>query len=147
MVPAFNAEGRLPPGVHWAKWTEIELRFGFSPRRRRLLDGLRRAMKALKVAGCSRVYLDGSFVTAKIEPADYDACWDIDGVDVTKLKPVFLDFAAGRKAQKRAYFGEFFPAQMPEGMTGRLFLDFFQCDKETGGRKAIVGLKLQEIRL
>jgi hypothetical protein len=26
-----------------------------------------------------------------------------------------LDFSNGRKAQKRKYFGEFFPAQMPGG--------------------------------
>src|SRR5579864_7933526 len=44
------------------------------------------------MAGCSRVYIDGSFVTVKREPGDYDACWDIDGVNVEALGSVFLDF-------------------------------------------------------
>jgi hypothetical protein len=104
-------------------------------------------LEALKKAGSRRVYIDGSFVTAKPEPGDYDACWDIDGVDVEGLDSVFLDFSGGRAAQKRKYFGEFFPAQMPEGASGRAFLEFFQTDKETGRPKGIVGLNLQEAEL
>ena len=61
------------------------------------------------------MYIDSGFVTVKREPGDYDACWDIEGVNVEALDPVFLDFSKGRTAQKRKYFGEFFPAQMPEG--------------------------------
>jgi hypothetical protein len=114
MVPEFNRDGRLPAGIHWATWQEIQSRFGFSSRRRQLLGGLRLALGELSRAGCSRVYIDGSFVTVKREPGDYDACWDIDGVNVEALDSVFLDFSEGRIAQKRKYFGEFFPAQMPE---------------------------------
>jgi len=109
--------------------------------------GLRLALAALNRAGCSRVYIDGSFETVKREPGDYDACWDIDGVNVEALDSVFLDFSKGRTAQKRKYFGEFFPAQMPEGASGRAFLEFFQTDKETGRSKGIVGLNLQEAKL
>ena len=47
------------------------------------------------------MYIDGSFVTVKLEPRDYDACWDIDGVNVEALDSVFLDFSKGRRAQKR----------------------------------------------
>ncbi len=93
------------------------------------------------------MYLDGSFVTIKREPGDYDSCWDIDGVNVETLDSVFLDFSNGRAAQKRKYLGEFFPAQLPEGAGGRLFLEFFQTDKETGRSKGIVGLNLQETDL
>ena len=96
--------------IHWAPWQEIQSRFGFSSRRRQLLGGLRMALEVLNRAGCSRVYIDGSFVTVKLEPGDYDACRDIDGVNVEALDSVFLDFSKGRMAQKREYFGEFFPA-------------------------------------
>jgi hypothetical protein len=144
MILEFNRDGTLPVGVHWSDWEEIELRFGFSERRRQLLSGLKSALKALRRAGCRRVYVDGSFVTVKREPGDYDACWDIESVDVELLDPVFLDFSNGRRAQKRKHFGEFFPAQMPEGATGRLFLEFFQTGKETGKPKGIVGLNLEE---
>jgi hypothetical protein len=36
---------------------------------------------------------------------------------------------------------------MPEGASGRLFLEFFQTDRETGKSKGIVGLNLQEEEL
>ena len=64
-----------------------------------------------------------------------------------KLWIRFLDFSKGSSAQKRKYFGEFFPAQMHEGARGRVFLEFFQTDKETGRPKGIVGLSLQEAEL
>ena len=94
------------------------------------------------------MYIDGSFVTVKREPGDFDACWDIDGVNVEALDSVFLDFSKGRTAQKRKYFGEFFPR--PDARRrkhGRAFLEFFQTDKETGRSKGIVGLNLQEAEL
>ena len=147
MIPDFNRDGTLPAGIHWSGWEEVESRFGFSERRLRLLGGLKSALRALRRAWCRRVYIDGSFVTVKREPGDYDACWDIAGVDAESLDSVFLDFSNARGAQKRKYLGEFFPAQMPEGASGRLFLDFFQTDKETGKRKGIVGLNLQEENL
>ena len=147
MIPEFNRDGRLPAGIHWATWHEIQSRFGFSSRRKQFLSGLLLALGALSKAGCQRVYIDGSFVTVKREPGDYDACWDIDGVNVEALDPVFLDFSKGRTAQKRKYFGEFFPAQMPERASGRVFLEFFQTDKETGRSKGIVGVNLQEEEL
>jgi hypothetical protein len=147
MIPEFGRAGGLQAGIHWATWQEVQSRFGFSGRRTHLLAGLKSALDALRAAGCRRVYIDGSFVTTKHEPGDYDACWHIEGVNVESLDPVFLDFSNARKAQKRKYFGEFFPAQMPEGASGRLFLDFFQTDKETGKRKGIVGLNLQEEKL
>ena len=61
-----------------------------------------------------------------------------------KLDAVFLDFAQGRAAQKRTYLGEFFSAQMPEGVSGKLFVDFFQLAKETGLSKAIIQFNLRD---
>jgi hypothetical protein len=136
MIPEFNRNGTLPVGVHWATWPEIEARFGFSERRRRLLLGLRSALRTLRMAGCRNVDIDGSFVTVKRDPGDYDAYWDIEGVDVDSLDAVFLDFSNARRAQKRKYMGEFFPAQMPEGASGRLFLEFFQTTKRPESQKA-----------
>jgi len=147
MLPKFNRSGGLPAGIHWATWQEIQSRFAFSSRRRQLLGGLRVALKELERVGCRKVYIDGSFVTIKREPGDYDVCWDIDGVDFEALNSIFLDFSNGRAAQKREFLGEFFPAQTTEGVSGKAFLDFFQTDKETGRSKGIVGLRLQEPQL
>ena len=75
MIPNFEEEtGKLPPGVHAANWGEIVERFGTTAKRSDLLEGLRAALGSLKAAGCRRVYLNGSFVTQKIQPSDFDGC-------------------------------------------------------------------------
>lgn len=146
VIPAFNRAGNLPRGVHAADWTEVVDRFGGTPQRRALLGGLKKALDALKKAGCPRAYIDGSFVTAKLVPGDFDGCWDVTGVNPKLLDPVFLDFSNERAAQKAKFLGEFFPAQTPEGMSGRTFLEFFQTDKATGRAKGIVVIDLGRLR-
>lgn len=143
MIPPFNEAGNLPPGVHEATWDEVVTQFGTTPQRRALLAGLRVALQALQVAGCRTVYIDGSFVTTKLVPNDFDACWDIEGVDPDLLDPVLLIFDEGRAAQKAKYLGELFPAQLGESGSGGSFLEFFQVDKETGNPKGIVALDLR----
>jgi hypothetical protein len=103
-------------------------------------------LELLRDAGCSTVYLDGSFVTQKQDPGDFDGCWDVMGVDPNKLDPVFLNLHNKRAAQKARFSGEFFPAQLPEGISGRLFVQFFQIDKNTGVSKGIVAVDLRGLR-
>jgi len=146
MVPPFLPTGNLPPGIHTVTWRELESRFGFTVRRRHLLTGLREALVSLKHAGCRRVYIDGSFVTTKPQPGDIDVCWAIDGVDPDVLDPVFLDFSHSRARQKTRFLCEFFPADLPEGLTGKTFLEFFQVDKTTGLPKGIVTFNLRSWR-
>jgi hypothetical protein len=65
MIPPLDPQtGALPPGIHVATWAEIFTRYGYNPRRRRLLTGLAFALAGLRDAGCRRAYLGGSFVTA-----------------------------------------------------------------------------------
>lgn len=106
------------------------------------MAGLRDALEDLKRAGCRTVYLDGSFVTIKVIPNDYDACWDESGVAPYLLDPVLLTFDARRAAQKVKYMGELFPASVIANTGGLSFLDFFQTDKETGNPKGIVAIDL-----
>lgn len=134
----------LPPGIHWATMDEVAARFATSPRRVWLFEGLVQAVDALINAGCRRLYLDGSFVTAKESPGDYDGCWDPTGVVAAMLDPVFLDFSNRRESQKRKYRGELFVADMPNGLAGT-FLEFFQVEKHTGVMKGIVGLSLDQV--
>ena len=142
-LPGFDSEtGRLPEGEHLASWEEVVERFGWNSRRRRLLDGLADAMELLEAVGCRRVWLNGSFVTAKEEPGDFDACWDPDGVDLDRLDSIFFDFGDGRAAQKQRFGGEFFPNVVEAG-SGLVFADFFQNERDAG-RKGIVVLHLQE---
>jgi hypothetical protein len=90
------------------------------------------------------MYLDGSFVTEKIRPNDFDGCWDATNVSVKLLDPVLLNFANGRAAQKQKYRGEMFIADGLNLGTGT-FLEFFQREKLTGLPKGIVGVDLQQV--
>jgi hypothetical protein len=136
--------GNLPSGVHDATWDELIAAFAFNPDRARLADGLRRALEDLKAAGCTRAYIDGSFVTAKDRPGDFDGCWELAGVDPGLLHPALLDFTRGRAAQKARYAGELFIADSPADPAGTTFIDFFQSDRN-GQPKGIVAIDPQEL--
>lgn len=131
----------LPPGIHVATMADVEKTFSINDTRRRLFSGMRRAFTALRLAGCRTVYVDGSFVTEKPKPGDYDVCWDPSGVNPKKLDPVFLDFSDMRSKQKQQFGGEFFPFGVDAG-TGKTFLEFFQNDRFTGQPKGILSVDL-----
>lgn len=143
MIPTYGARGNLPPGIHEASWEELEATFGGTPHRRALLVGLREALDSLRDAGCRSAYIDGSFVTAKEEPGDFDACWEAVGVDLAELDPVLLDFSADRRAQKERYGGELFPADASADPSGTRFLAYFQRERDTDEAKGIVKVDLE----
>ncbi|MBI4728278.1 MAG: hypothetical protein HY775_02060 [Acidobacteria bacterium] len=145
VIPAYDRQGNLPPGIHDATWDELSKRYGSTARRRELLKDLRRALVVLRAAGCNTVYVDGSFVTRTEMPRDFDACWDDTDVDLAKVDPVLLDFSGKRASQKAKYLGELFPSNAPADAAGRVFLDFFQTDRDTGGAKGIVRLGLRRL--
>ena len=92
--------------------------------------------------------MDGSFVTSKATPRDYDGCLDRAGMDLSKLlkrDPVLLDFGNKRLAQKLKYGGEMFPADLLEASSGTVFLEFFERDRETGDQKGVVEIDLGEL--
>jgi hypothetical protein len=142
MLPEFTDSGELPLGIHWANWHDITERFGFTQRRQKLLEGLAKGLEALKLAGCHTVYLDGSFVTNKAEPNDFDACWESGGVQGRLLDPVLLTFTNSRVAQKAKYFGEFFIADEEATPDGTRFIDFFQRTR-SGEAKGIIAINLR----
>ncbi len=131
----------LPLGIHEATLEEIEDRFATTEARRKLFNGFKRGVQSLRTAGCRIVYLDGSYVTEKKAPGDFDACWDPSGVDPGKLDPVLLDFSHKRRSQKMKYGGEFFPSSFKAD--GRsTFIEFFQTDRHTGNAKGIIRIAL-----
>ena len=67
-------------------------------------------------------------------------------MDPTVLDPVLLTFDPGRVTQKAKYMGELFPASAIASGDGFSFLEFFQADKETGGRKGIIAIDLGDLR-
>jgi hypothetical protein len=158
MIPPFANTDELPPGIHWSDWTELELRFGFSNRRQMLLIGLKQGLMALKTAGCATAYIDGSFVSSKLDPGDADVCYEIAGMRGKLLDPVLLDFSNARAAQKAKYGSEFFPAEAAASPNGTQFLtikrtfghgrylEFFQLSKNSKNKKGIVALDLKGLQ-
>jgi hypothetical protein len=145
MMPDFVDIGSLwkvlPPGIHNATIEEVEARFAITDHRKHLFSGFKNGVMELCKAGCRKIYLDGSFITEKPIPNDFDACWDNTGVDDKKLDPVFNDFSNGRKNQKNRFYGEFFPANLLAD--GRhIFLDYFQEDKDNKKAKGIICINL-----
>jgi hypothetical protein len=145
MIPPFTDTGFLPDGIFEAAWDEFAVRFGETSRRKVLLTGLRSALEALRVAGGTFVYVDGSFTSAEPDPVDWDACWDEDGIDVDLLDPVLLELGSGRIIQKGKYLGEMYPAHSPASAGGRTFIDFFRLTRD-GMSKGIIALDVRRLR-
>jgi hypothetical protein len=143
-IPEFDEHGNLPPGVHFCEWEEFVQRFGTNALRLRLMRGLLMVMEALKAAGCRTIYIDGSFVTLKPDPGDFDACWDREDVDINYLRlkaPKLLNHydRAGQKAQ---YKGEIFPVDQPIGNYGMNSFELFQRDRSQN-KKGIIAIDLR----
>jgi hypothetical protein len=139
---ADSSTGYLPLGVHNAPWCEVGSRFS-AKHRSRLVGGLLSALQNLAGASCQSVLLDGSFVTQKDLPEDYDGAWDTTGVDPYRLDPVLLDVSNARAAMKSKYLGELFPATATAA-PGVLYRDFFMKDRN-GVPKGIVNIDLRSL--
>ena len=73
MIPAFDEQGYLPPGIHPATLDEIEARFGNEPELRRVqMESLRWLVDLAQRVGVERLIVNGSFATDEFEPNDVD---------------------------------------------------------------------------
>jgi hypothetical protein len=73
MIPPFDDDGYLPPGVHPATLDEIEGRFGRESELRQVqMESIRWLVDLARRAGVQRIILNGSFATAVLEPNDVD---------------------------------------------------------------------------
>ncbi|BAZ15217.1 hypothetical protein NIES4071_70890 [Calothrix sp. NIES-4071] len=143
MIPNFDENGNLPPGVHFCEWEEFVERFGNSDRRLYLIQGLQTAMEQLQAAGCRTIFIDGSFVTIKVNPIDFDACYDDETIDRDYLRinaPRLLNHY-DRAGQKARYRGEIFPSNQPVGNYGENSFEFFQRDRKLK-KKGIIAIDL-----
>ena len=143
MIPNFTTYSGspwpvLPPGIHDASLAEVYARFVTNDKRKILYQGMVRGLDNIFKSGCPQVFLDGSYVTEKPLPNDYEICWDGRFVDPNLLDPIFLDFSKGTLPQKNKYGGEYFPSSWIETGSGKSFLEFFQTDKQTGNPKGII---------
>ncbi len=73
MIPSFEDNGYLPPGLHPATLDEIAERFGTEPELRRVqMESLRWLVDLAWRAGAMRIVINGSFATDAWEPNDVD---------------------------------------------------------------------------
>jgi hypothetical protein len=89
VIPLFNADGWLPPGIHRCTLVEAAARLGTfqgSDRRPRLWARFTEFLREASLSGAVQmIVLDGSFVTAKPDPND---------IDLVLVLPASHDFSA-----------------------------------------------------
>ena len=144
MIPDFDANGNLPAGIHDSTIDEFQKRFAYNIIRKRLLTGLLKLIADLKAIDCKTIYIDGSYVTAKILPRDIDLCWDERSVDLANAKikmPILFDLDPPREAQHSIYGCDVLLAYDIEFGSKIFFIDFFQLDRD-GMPKGIVQIKI-----
>jgi hypothetical protein len=79
VIPEFDDNGYLPPGLHPATLAEVEARFGREPELRQVeMQSLHWLIDLARRAGVQRIVLNGSFVTDTYEPNDVDCALLID---------------------------------------------------------------------
>lgn len=130
--------GLLPPGIYDATIDEVRLRYAINLRRMELFIGMIAGLENIFRSGSREIYLDGSYITTKAHPNDYEICWSPQFVDPTILDPVFLNFANKRYQQLQKYLGEYFPTTFVETASGKPFTEYFQIDRDSGVKKGIL---------
>jgi hypothetical protein len=150
--------GCLPVGFHLMTWEDVLKNFSFSPRRNMLLMKMELILQILKKCGCEYLYIDGSFVTDKLEPGDIDAFFSIkEGADLDviygsmiKEEPLLMCTQNNRKLQKEKYgcelFYENWVAFCDENGNSVKYIDFFQQLRGFDGiKKGIVKIDIQAL--
>jgi hypothetical protein len=144
MLPEFTPEGDLPVDVHLASLSEFRSRFGtLTPRRVWLFGRLQALIELAASTGkLRRVFVWGSFVTAKQSPKDVDVLlimnedFEVERV-TTSAQPVFDSTKA-----KLLFESDVFWARDSIGAdTLRLWLETYQTSRSFR-KRGIVELEL-----
>ena len=99
-------------------------------------------LQHLRNAGCKFVKIDGSFVTSKLIPKDFDGTWDPQGVNVTMLDESIKNMNGDLMYDK--FMGELYQQDAIEAGTGMPFDDFFQIDRKHA-LKGVVKINLETL--
>jgi hypothetical protein len=142
MIPELNEQGLLPPGIHICTLEEFESSYVYNVRRREIFQGLLLLIKDLKTISSPAIYLDGSYVTAKALPNDIDVCWDEGSGTRYAYELKNMPVLFNRNEAKKRYKADVFPAKIVENDSKKMFVDFFQEDKDTGIKKGILKIEL-----
>ncbi len=140
MIPDFNDNGLLPPGLHRTDLEGFRERFAIfdrSGRRLRIFEQLERFIgEASKSTIVRRIFVGGSFVTAKPEPNDFDCILVLDPAIVgAKLRPFEYNLVS-RLMARRMFDGDVLSALEGSAALDE-YLEFFQTTRK-GERMGIV---------
>ena len=143
MIPELTRKGVLPPGLHRATMSEIRRRFGNDAGvRARLMKGFEAVVRMARKTGASKLYLDGSFVTDKKAPGDWDAVLVLPaGARISSKEAQVL---ADREALKKRHGGDLFTVmQEDEEIIVHYVEGVFAHDRE-GRPKGLLIVDLKE---
>jgi hypothetical protein len=147
-LPAFRADGWLPEGHHQTTWAEVAERFGGTPRSRRnrllrLLFEWRDSLRKKSMGGL--LILDGSFISRKAEPGDFDCLFVYDAATAKVIEEdeQALDLLSYERCKARGY-GDIFALSEAAVREYPKFchLDMFDADKVTKAFKGVVEIKI-----
>ena len=147
MVPEFDIDGDLPPGIHQATFGELERRFRrfmVSDRRIDLFALFKQLVAMTRRSGIvERLVIGGSFVTSKSEPNDIDIVivlsHDLDFDALTPSQYAVTD----RSALRRVFKTDALDIVTVRSGTAQmdLVLEFFQS-KRDNKQVGVVEVKL-----
>jgi len=154
-LPALQATGWLPAGIHHTNWREVEKLFARNPHRRRMY---RRLLDFLHWANATRdfsyVYLGGGFISLKPKPGDLDLVLETVapyGPEALKAMAPLMRHGADRLFEQYGVHVHFWAEGFPAGI--HVFRRFFQyvSPRDSGAEhdlrgavKGIVKLNLQQ---
>ena len=141
-IPQLNTYGLLPPGFHLATMAELKQKFGFSPKRRSLIEeGLELVTRELVSMGVLELYVDGSFVEQDPSPGD------LDGYVLTESpSKVYQKIAERQELWLMQYRMDIWPAATDvEGEGSQSYFEqlFSHTADDSPRPKGIVKLKLR----
>lgn len=119
---------------------DVQTRFAYNRKRRKLFQALEKVISILRECQCPEVFLDGSFITKKEEPGDYDLCYEPTGIVATdNLRTFFIT----RETRKEEYLGDIF-VRMPQPPYFVDYVESWQTDKRQDDvRKGILRIDLR----
>ncbi len=140
VIPNFDENGNLPPGIHDATIEEVQQRYSYNKKRVTLFTALLEVVEILRGCACPEIHLDGSFITAKEQPGDYDLCYESTGITPTQE---FYEFLKNRETRKERYMGDIF-ARMPQPPYYFDHVQHWQTDsREDDIAKGIIRIRLE----
>jgi len=112
--------------------------------RKQKIKNARRFFRIFSSCGCTAVYIGGSFVSTKKNPADIDLCFDLTDIDDQKLRNEFPEFYGSNRINKLGEIRRDLKCHIftfdSEDMT---MFDYLQCDRDHN-RKGLIKISLKK---